>query len=254
MAVQEFINTHQVFNIDDLKQGHVLSATDSNLLSRATSKGKIDRVRRGLFVSKTGRYEGVAPDPFEIANASVDDAVFCYLSALQLHGVLHNIVFKTQFYTKHRLPSFSYNNHEFTPLHVRQDFELQSVLTKQGKRYSVTSREQTLIDCLNKTALAGGVENLLRSMGGFTYLDFDKLEKLVSNASQSTCARLGWLLESNKETWSVPDNALLNLHAKISKGPYCFHSSSEPKDSNWVSGWRLYLPHPEQEMVAWLRQ
>ncbi|MDR1712824.1 MAG: hypothetical protein LBR39_01520 [Coriobacteriales bacterium] len=265
MAIQEYINTHQVFNIADLRSGNSLSTTNLNLLSRAVANGKLERVRKGLYVSKTGRFEGAVAEPYDVAMAAVDDAVFCCLSALQLHGVLHNTIYWTQFYTRHHLPVFSYEGQRYIPIYnKRQNIDLDRVMTLRGGSYPVTSREQTVLDCLSNVNRAAGAENLLRSVGGFAYLDVAQLLNLAASYSAGTRARLGWLLSVNKQIWKVSDTQLLKLQTSIGAGPYYFgskptasaagsiaQSEAAPK-TTWQPTWRLYLPTEEEEMTAWL--
>jgi predicted transcriptional regulator of viral defense system len=255
LAFKDYINSHQVFNTEDLRQELGFSSTVKNLLSRAIANGKVERVRRGLLVSKTGRFEGAVPDPFEIANSAVDDALFCLLSALQLHSGTHNVVFATQFYTQQHLKRFAYNGNEYAPLRYPTPApDAQSILTLQRQRFAVTSPEQTLLDCLNNIRLVGGVENLLRSLGGLTYLNSKKLLELSNGLSQTGAARLGWTLEANNDVWNTDPEVFEELQGKLKSGPFYFYSGRPPKDSHWVSKWQLYLPFEELEMITWLHQ
>jgi len=255
MAIQEFLDTHHVFTLAQFTQEFPTGVTDRNLLARATQSGNVDIVRRGVYVSKVGQYAHAQADPFDVALAIADDAIFCYMSALQLHGVLHNLVNLTQFYTAHRIPPFSYARLNYRPYrYPKPTPDTQSILTFSGYQYPVTTKEQTLIDCLVHPGLAGGPENLLRSLSSFTYLDRNRLETQSQNLSRNTCAKLGWVLEAKQEEWLVSATFLEHLSKFVGGGPYYFYSSRPPKDDHWVNRWRLYLPYSEQEMIEWLNQ
>ena len=254
MAIKEFLNTHHVFNRAEFNATFPGSSTDANLLARAVGNGRVRRVRHGLYISETDRFIGTPPSPFDIASKAVDDAVFCYLSALQLHGVLHNVTSRTQFYTVHRVPRFRFSGQEYFPLRVNERLiETQSIFLTTGSSYQVTSREQTVVDCLNRISLVGGAEIVLRSLSGFTYVDTEKVVAIAARTSQSACAKLGWLLEHMKAEWVIDNKIVANLRVNIGAGPYYFFSSTSPKDSYWSSRWSLYLPYPEEEMASWLR-
>ncbi|HMR50107.1 MAG TPA: type IV toxin-antitoxin system AbiEi family antitoxin domain-containing protein [Arachnia sp.] len=253
MAIQDFLVTHHVFTTAEFSRAFPNSQTDRNLLSRAVHSGKVERVRRGVYVSKTGPFSRTSASPFDIAEAVAGDAAFAYASALQLHGVLHNLTRRVQFWTVHKLTSFTYDSQDYAPHHPRrQTVETQTLFTPSGRTYRVTTREQTLLDCLDRPGLAGGPENLLRSLSGLSYLDATKAAQLAADASYSTRARLGWTLQTRREAWSVPNSALSVLHENLGSGPSYFWSSADPRDSHWVNTWKLYLPEPEEEMAAWL--
>jgi len=255
VAIQEYLSTHEVFTADEFRRDFPGSVTDRNLLTRAIRAGKVDRLKRGLYVSKTGPFSRNLVNPLDVAVKASDDAVFCYLSALQIHGVLHNVVFRTQFYSAHKVVAFEYAGQEFQVIRSPSVTPLQQgVLLQSGRRYQVTTREQTLVDCLGRLELAGGPENVLRSVGGFRHIDIDTLLGIASSRSSSLRARLGWVLEQRAEPWQVQDAVLGKLAESLGSGPYYFVSSHTVGDARWVKRWRLYLPNAEQEMAGWLNQ
>jgi len=255
MAIMGYLDTHHVFTLQEFTRTFPDSVTDRNLLIRAVGNGRVDRVRRGVYVSRTGQFGHTEADPFDVAQAVAHDAIFCYLSALQLHGVLHNVVTVTQFYTAQRLSCFDYSRHTYVPRRIPSaPIDTQTLLTPRGFSYRVTTREQTIVDCITTPALAGGPESLLRSLSGMTYVDPAKLAGLIGSASRNTRAKLGWLLSVKRDEWAVPDALLEELKDSVRGGPYYFWSSRPPKDNQWVNKWKVYLPYPEQEMITWLNQ
>jgi predicted transcriptional regulator of viral defense system len=254
MAIKEYLNTNHVFNTKDFRIATQDSTTDANLLARAAANGRVKRVRQGLYVSEAERFAGIKPSPFEIAAKAVDDAVFCYLSALQLYGVLHNAVNRTQFYTRHRMLKFEFDGHEYCPHHNKdREVDSQSVVLPNGASYNATMREQTVVDCLYRLAYAGGPENALRSFSGLTYLSAGRAAALVFKTNRSTCARLGWVLDAMQDKWDIDSLTLDSLREVSGAGPHYFYSSTSPKDSHWSTKWSMYLPYPEDEMTAWLK-
>jgi len=253
MAIKTYLDSHQVFNAHDFALAFPNSQTDRNLLSRAVRAGKVERERRGLYVSRCGRFAGARANSLDVALGAADDAVFGYLTAFQLHGVAHNVATLTQFYTKRRIASFQCDGQSYAPYYIgERQLDTISVLTAMGLAYRVTTREQTLIDCLARPSLAGGPENVLRALAGLSYIDGDKVGVLAQGIGHSGRARLGWVLEARREQWHVGDELLDVLVKSLGAGPFYFSSSAASEKAGWVSRWRLYLPFPEQEMLAWL--
>ncbi|MCL2463861.1 MAG: hypothetical protein FWF28_02165 [Micrococcales bacterium] len=257
MAIQEYLNTHQVFTADDFRRAFPASRTNRNLLNRAVTNGHVDRPKRGLYVSRVGAYSRSSASPFDVALKAADDAVFCFTSALQLHGVLHNVAFLTQFYTARKVAPFDYADQEYRPIRLpsSQAIAALGLFTPTGHRYQVTTREQTLVDCLDRVSLAGGPENTLRSIAGFRHLDVDAVVEIAERCSSASLqARLGWVLEAMAAYWGVAGDVLAALAGSLTGGPYYFPPAAELKNPSWVNRWKLYLPAPEPEMIAWLNQ
>jgi predicted transcriptional regulator of viral defense system len=252
MAIQEFLSTRQVFTAEEFAAHFPGSQTDRNLLTRAVRRGAVDKVRRGVYVSKTGRFEGVPADPFAVALAVAPDAVFCYTSALQLLGLGHNLTNQIQFFITRRTAAFTYAGTHYRPRRATSALSPQNVLTPAGRSYRVTTKEQTLIDCLINVAAAGGPDNLLHSLSGLARLNADLAAEIAVGTPYSVHARLGWTLEVKRDDWRVPDQTLTGIAESLGAGPYYFWSASAPKDRFWVKRWKLYLPYPEQEMASWL--
>lgn len=252
MAIQAFLRSRQVFTAEDFAVRFPGSQTDRNLLSRAVANGSVDKVRRGVYVSKTGRFVGVAADPFDVAVAVAADAVFCHTSALRLLGAAHNLTRQVQFFTSTPVRAFDYDGVRYLPYRRRAEPVSHGVLTPAGRSFQVTSREQTLVDCLTDVAAAGGPDNLLRSLASLIRIDAATAADLASSGAHSARARLGWVLDAKRDDWRVPEDTLIALANSLGAGPYYFWSATAPKGSYWVKRWKLYLPHPEQEMASWL--
>jgi len=253
MAIREFLENHEVFTTADFEQQFPQSPTDRNLLSRAVKNGNVQRVRRGLYVSKCGPYMKSTPDPVIIAHAAAEDSVFCYSTALRLHGIAHNVFFTTQFYTHMSLSAFTFGRQGFEPI----AFPMRGVRsrlrnTEQGITVHVTTIEQTLVDCVAKPWCAGGGENVMRSLSAIRRLDSSQVYDLSTGYPNSAAARIGYILELGSNMWSVPDDIIERLHSRVGKGTYRFDRASGPSAHHWVGRWRLYLPAPQQEVASWL--
>ncbi|MDR1386767.1 MAG: hypothetical protein LBJ44_04090 [Propionibacteriaceae bacterium] len=253
MAIREFLGARQVFTAEEFAARFPGSQTDRNLLSRAVANGAVDKVRRGTYVSKTGRFAGLTADPFDVALAVVPDAVFCHTSALRLLGAEHNLTRLVQFYTAAGINTFTYDGISYRPYRSQgRRLVTQDILTPTGHGYRLTNKEQTLVDCMTNVAAAGGPDNLLHALASLTRLDAGWAASLAANAAHSVRARLGWTLEVERDRWRVPGETLATLAGSLGAGPYYFWSASAPRDRHWVKRWKLYLPHPQQEMASWL--
>ncbi|HIS40853.1 MAG TPA: hypothetical protein IAC12_08515 [Candidatus Aphodovivens avistercoris] len=88
-----------MFTVKDLLEAASSKAAAKQQLKLAAASGAVERVRRGLYVSKARSFASKSVDPFEVIAALDSDAVLSYLSAPEAHGVAHNIGFEHHFRT-----------------------------------------------------------------------------------------------------------------------------------------------------------
>lgn len=249
MKFKEYIESHQVFTADDLRTVATWG-TARTQLQRALKAGEVERVRRGAYVSKTGKFLGEAPDPYLVAKTIDPEAVISYHSALIAHGVAHNVGFECSFRSAKVRSPFEYGGVRYVPFNGGDSPQTQAMRSKSYGTVKVTTREQTLVDCLTYPGRAGGVEEAARSCSAFPYLDLEALLKILKDASSSTLARVGWLLDAKRENWDVDEDVLSELEGRLGKGPYRL----DPKvveTRGWSSRWRLCLPETEEGVLSW---
>ena len=249
MKFKEYIESHQVFTTDDLRTVATWG-TARTQLQRALKSGEVERVRRGAYVSKTGKFLGEVPDPFLVTRTVDPNAVISYHSALVAHGVAHNVGFECAFRSATVRSSFEYGGIRYVPHDFSDEPQTQSMRSKAYGIVKVTTREQTLIDCLAHPRKAGGLEEAVRSCSAFPYLDADAMLEILKNASSSTLARVGWLLDTKRNGWDVSESVLDELEGRLGKGPYRL----DPKGGEtrgWNSRWKLCLPEMEEEVLSW---
>lgn len=251
MKFTEYISNHQVFRTEDLLSSVSSPYAAREQLRLALKKGTVKSVRRGLYVSQKGRFEGTQPDPFKIPLVADNECVFVLHSALELHGVAHNVSFECVFRSEKVLQGFSYGCTRFKPLRTQTNIKTQ-FLRRDDFVCPVTTKEQTLLDCLTVPSRAGGFEEVLRSVSAYTYLDFEVLRNLTKGASLTLCARLGWLLNEKLQDWRVPEDFLEELSDQLDRGPYLMGNSKDKRRS-LSKKWRLYLPYDEKEVQSWIQ-
>ncbi|MGV8082515.1 MAG: type IV toxin-antitoxin system AbiEi family antitoxin [Coriobacteriia bacterium] len=258
MSVQSYLEKHHVFSLDEFQSELGEGRTAYNLLARATKKGGANRVVRGVYVSRAARFSREEPDPYLVAAAVASDAVMVYHSALELHGLAHSPSRRVQFMAAKATETFTYKGFEYrryAPPKISES--VQSASTTSVRRpegvVRVTTRERTLVDCLNRTDVAGGLEEALRSLASVPYVDASNvLAYLNELASATTTARTGWLLEQRAREWYVPEDALQQMREMLGKGPYYLSRNNEA--GTWVPKWRLYLPGSGAEVERWVHE
>ena len=268
--MQEFFATHPVFTYDEFAD--YLALRDSSnvktrkaLLTHYTNTNRLVRVRRGLYAAVPfGQTpETVQPDPFLLASKMTPDAVLAYHTALEFHGRAYS-AFQEFTYLTHaasRPAEFRGNTFRGTAfakslLEKNQECFGVETAERAGLEVRVTNLERTLVDVLDRPALAGGWEEIWRSLESVEYFDLEHVTDyalMLGNAT--TVAKVGFYLEQHNwggstrtaaqsisESFQVYDESLFSqLRAHIPRTPhYLDRSTREP--AHLVESWNLIVP------------
>lgn len=252
MKFTEYIRSHHVFAVEDLLAASDSPAAARQQLKDAVSSGAVERVRRGLYASNSGSFEGAGVDPYEVVAALDAEAVLSYHSALEAHGVAHSVGFECRFRTESARSPFVFRGVRYVPHPADAGALSQAVRGKAFGSVLVTTREQTLFDSLKHPEWAGGIEEAVRSLSALPYLDAEKAAALALADSASMAARVGWLLEAKSEAWHVPEDVLERLR-KASAGTVSKLDKRSAATRGWSREWNMRLPESAEEVASWTR-
>ena len=122
-----------------------------------------------------------------IASKIKDDSNISYHSAFDYYGVNNQMFYVVYVSSKKRFEDFEFEGYDYTFVNSRYDFGI----IQKGK-VRVTDKERTVIDCIDKTDLAGGDEELFLCLELMGKLDGEKiLEYLKYYNSQKLYAKVG---------------------------------------------------------------
>ncbi len=259
MGVQSFLEENHVFSLGEFRAEMGDGHSAYNLLTRAVNQGQAERVLRGVYVSRLGRFSQTDPDPYVVAAAVSVDAVMVYHSALELHGLAHSPSRRVQFASARAVARFVYRDfrferHEHPKTRQASDtVQFTTVVRRPEGVARVTTRERTLVDCVNRMDLAGGLEEVSRSLAALPYVDaFNVLAYLKTLGSPTAVARTGWFLEQRARDWYVAAGALDEMRAMLGPGPYYLTRANEA--GRWERSWRLYLPSNVGDIERWVHE
>ena len=190
-------------------------------------------------------------DTFLIAARLTPDAVLAYHTALQLHGFANSVreervcLSQQQLARPFRFAGVLYRTvlpPAALPAADRMSLGVET-LDRQGLPVRVTGLERTLVDVLDRPALAGGWEEAWRSWEGVAVaLDFPFLLRYARLlGSATTAARLGYALEAGRERLVVPDALLDGLRALAPRQPHPVERGLR-RGTRLVRPWNLLVP------------
>lgn len=258
MKLDEFFALHKIFTFAEVAQfiskgeRAYENSTLHNLLAYHQKHEHILHVRRGLYYSiPRGITSDNCPiDPFLIASKMAEDAVLGYRTALDFFGKLHSVQDEFIYIAKRReTVPFIFKNVKYRGVSIpsilkKTNNELFGVDTvdRLGKKILVTSLERTLVDVLDRPYLCGSWEEIWLSLENIEYLDLNKVLQyalILNNAT--TIAKLGFFLESHRESLMVPEYCFVELrkHCPI-KPHYLKRDQKQPQ--KLIANWNLIVP------------
>ncbi len=232
-------------------RGEVGSRTREALLAYHKKRGRLVAVRRGLYaVVPPGADPASYPvDPFLVAAKLTRDAVLSHHTALEFHGHAYSVHEHFVYTASRPLSPFTFRALLFrgvrSPESLRrarqEDFGVVT-MDRSGMEVRVTSLERTLVDVLNRPHLAGGWEEIWRSLESVEFFDLDKVVEyalLLGNAT--TAAKVGFFLEQHREPLMVEEKHLTSLHGLRPRQPH-YLDRDKRTSGHLVSGWNLVVP------------
>ncbi len=214
-------------------------------LSRLQSKGYLQRLRRGLYaiVPVDERGSPSPPNPYLVASKLADPYLLSFHTGLELHGVAQSSFSAKYVATPTRFQPLEHEGIRYRPVIMSHD-EIDAAATSisiQDQPVTVASREWTAVHCLARLDLAGGLEEVLKSLAGFAYLRPERLLEACEKVGQKNLYhRAGLLLELNQERWHIDDDQLSSFEANLSEHTDYF--GTRPGQARYVKRWNLMVP------------
>jgi predicted transcriptional regulator of viral defense system len=241
--------THEEFVAARAPRGATRHTSDT-LLAKHLARGRIVRVRRGLYaVVPRGVEPAETPvDPYLLATKLTPDAVVAYHAALQYHGRVYSLWNRWHVLTSRKARPFRHRDMDFVP--VRVPVILRSLdgwgggvleARHAGGVVRVTTLERTLVDVLDAPTKAGGWEEIWRSLEMVEFFDLDAvIEYAARLGSALTAARVGFFLEQRREELMVESQHLEQLRDLAPTQPRYLDACRE--SGQLVSPWNLVVP------------
>lgn len=253
MDTSAFFANHAVFSLDQAAKELAPPGGRRGTIERLKhylEKGRLKLVTREVYAVVP---EGVTanrfqPDPFLAIAVLREDCVFSHHSALQLLGAAHAAWKKYSVYTGHRRRALSLNGATIQFLDHPSQFQSQAyrrIGTRRveylGKLLATTGPERTLVEGFRRPALAGGLEELVQSAGGFPVLDLDLLDQILRRYETATLwAAVGWFLERFQNSFHVSESILAEMEKRRPRAPH--YLSRGQRGGSLASRWNIILP------------
>ncbi len=252
MESLEFFATHPVFTHEGFARSRAGGSprTVDSLLRKHLERGRIVRVRRGLYVAVPpgAEVETLETDPYLLATHVAEDATVSHHAALQFHGRTYSLWSQVTFFTRRAVRPFRFGATEFVPVKPPSSVALLpdlgggvELVAVGGGKVRVTTCERALVDVLHTPALGGGWEEIWRSLEMVEFFDLDAVVAYTSaHQTALTAARVGFFLEQHREDLFVEERHLVALEALRPRQARYLDASRGP--GRLVNRWQLIVP------------
>jgi predicted transcriptional regulator of viral defense system len=179
--------------------------------------------------------------------------VLAYHTALEFHGAAYSVFHEIQCFTNKISQEKQINNHQFrfikypiALLRKECSTKYTSKFERQGMLIEVTSIERTVVDVLDRTELAGGIEEVWRSLSNIDYFNIDEsIDYALHLATKTAIAKLGFFLEENQARLMVSKTQLNLLQAHVPKKPLYWKKNQ--RNGKLIPRWNIVIP---EELVS----
>jgi len=245
-----------IFRIRDAKR--ILDKDEnavSDLLSKLVGRGIVSRLKAGLFMIVPleagknyleNRYviadEIIKPNRYYISHAS----------AMAIHGLTTQPVLNVQISSVVRKKDKAVSGIKFSFFRIRPSayFGIEERWVTKQKKASVSDIERTIVDCLARPELCGGVSEAAKGIwSAKEKINYNRLLGYVKKAGiKAVAKRLGFILQllelSDKKTL-----AELKKYSQSSEAYVLFDPTLE-KAGKYLRQWRLLVNSNPEELKA----
>jgi predicted transcriptional regulator of viral defense system len=230
MKPEHFLARHSLFTRAELAAAlpRRSAGTLNAHLARWRMQGRIVRVKNELYVRKDpDSDQPIAPDFIALASRMAPDAAASHHTALEAHGSAQSLFTRLTFVTWTRTKEVEFLGHRLVPVRPRVALDRSGrreewieTLDREDLEVRVTSLERTLVDVLDRPSLAGGMEEVWRSLAALPAVDPVALLDYVRVLNNKTvAARVGYFLESRRDELAVPASTLEALQGLLPGHP-----------------------------------
>ena len=213
----------------------------STTLNRWKKAGVVYKIRRDLYCVKNPVGNIPAAHKFDIACRISNSSFLSYHSALEFHGLGHQIFNVVMVSDKAAFRSFSFDDCDYQS-YVTKNIGMNGVIcSRVNPNVRVTDLERTFVDCIDRVGRAGGAEELFLCFEGLYKMDFFKIEQYL-NIYNKVCLfkKVGYVAERLRDTVDVPEDFVAKCR-EIGKATVSNFSTTEKCDV-FVKEWNLYIP------------
>ena len=201
-----------------------------------------DDKSRGKFIIAENYFQDVeSVSPYKTIYTFSKDLIFCYHSALHLHGI-SRYVMSNVFHVHGKISRIRQSLKEISIRNIKLPAPEVGIirLSWDNLELKVTGIERTIIDCIHKPSYALGWENVLFALNKIDKIDENKVLNILKQIGKPILfAKTGIVLEHYQDKWSINKNTMNSIKLYTQRTPARFFRETPGK---LHPRWNLYVP------------
>ncbi|HBF86382.1 MAG TPA: hypothetical protein DDW54_01735 [Clostridiales bacterium] len=164
-----------LITMDDIKKEISTESNAVYVLKRLTETNKIKKLKGGLYATVNPLTKDIFANKYEIATALYKDAAVGYHSALEFHGLGNQVYSEVHVISSKRYSLDDIDGLEYVFFNNKYSEGISEY--EQNTVIRVTELERTVVDCIDRIDVAGGLEEVFTALSAINYCDEKKLLK-----------------------------------------------------------------------------
>lgn len=228
-----------LIKVDEIKKDFASESSLFGALKRLKDNGKIVKLKGGLYATVNPIEKDIYVNRFEIATALHEGAYCAYHTALEYYGLATQVYYDVHVVTEKRYSPMVIEGLEYQ--FFQNEYNGGIIETKQNTQIRITELERTIIDCLDRLLLSGGLEEVFMALTMINYCDEDKLLKHLSGYGKKIIyKKAGYLFSVLKPSYLTG-----HFYEECKKNMSKFDDDIRENNKNayiYNSEWKLYVP------------
>lgn len=187
--------------------------TVSSLLYKYSRRNSIVRIRRNVYLPTNPADGFVDENKYEIGCCSVPGAYISYHSAMEFYGLQNQVWHRIYLSSARRFRPFEFEFVEY--MYAPDKYREGIVRPAENGNVRVTDPERTILDCIDRPDLAGGMEELVYNIDLMESVDEDRLLRYLPLYGKSVMyQKTGFILSLFKEQLGLGGEFFLTCEKK----------------------------------------
>lgn len=238
MKDYEFLSQATI-TIEDVKKEIVSESYLFNVLKWLTKKNRIKKLKGGLYATINPLTKDLFINKYEIATALYSDTAVAYHSALEFHGIANQVYFDVHVISSKRYSPVDIEGLEY--MFFKTDYIDGILEYEQNSTIRVTELERTVVDCIDRIDIAGGLEEVFYALSAITYCDEIKLlSHLKKYDKKFLYKKVGYLFSILKPKY-LSENFYQICKQNISNRNDDIREN-KAASSEYIKDWKLIAP------------
>lgn len=226
------------FNLSEATAIYGNENTAKSAILYLKNKGKIQSVKRNLYVIISLETHEPVATPFEIASHITKSAYISHHSAFEYYGLTNQMFTEVYVSSDERFNTFEFDGKVYKYISSKCS---NGILTSHKLR--VTDIERTLIDSIKDFSKIGGLEELINCISLITVVDENKIIKYLEDYNNCFLYKKTGYLLMNSEIAGKFTNHFYDLCLKKSQNSVRYlYEELKNEPSVYKKEWKLFVP------------